>query len=566
MKYSRKEVYIILIFSVMTFTLIRCADMTEEGLLTDAGSYIGDYGSSYNDVSGQYVYDYGNPSNDTGTSRDSGYVEPEKPNPYAAVPPITSQKYLYILNPSNNSIAVIEPETLKVFSVQIDFSPKNLLVIPNTDYAIILAENASRLAMLSINGETAQTISFSLGQQYNDISVSPDGKYIIAYFSELLRKNNEIYPGEGRINLINTEDISSLINDPNKKIYKEIDVGKRITNIFYSTERNTAYIVCKERIYILRFDDPFNEKGENEYIDIDTDFTTDVSKRIAYSVQNADYIVFKYITGQSIFVVSTKDDLYKKMNFEGAITDIKFTKAMDKIIVSFRDIGKVKIIPLPDGILDESKIRDIDLGEFMAGSVEICENDKYKKAILYTNVYYREEIAILDLNDYTYEKMGHKEELDKAINFIICAPDGNNAVMIHKKGIDPAETDQTEININNQEGFSVFGILKKKINTQLLTTTQPKSVTFLDDSSYAMVTSTNSSINDFRAYMIDLSKPIINDTFIQFYSDIIFTGSIPQKNIFYVLQKHPVGRISFIFMPSMTMKTITGFELNSLIE
>ncbi|MGC8926641.1 MAG: YncE family protein [Myxococcota bacterium] len=556
---------IFFLFPILSlFILFRCGADMGMTYLEDGGFGLSDYGSSYRDAQSQYdtgyTYDYGN------ISKDTGYVEPEKPNPYAAVPPITSQKYLYILNPSNNSIAVIEPETLKVFSIKIDFSPKNLLVIPNTDYAIVLAENASRLAMLSIEGETARTISFSLGQAYNDISVSPDGKYIIAFFNEQLRKNNEVYPGEGRINLINASDISLLINDPNKKIYKEIGVGRRITNIFYSTEQNTAYIVCKERIYILRFDDPFNERGEKEFIDIDPDFTSNVNTRFAYYVPNTNYIILKYITGNSIFIASTDGNLTKKIDFEGAITDLKFTKDMTKIIISFRDIGKIKIIPVPDGIIDISQIKEIDLGNFMAGSVELCENETYKKAILYTNVYYREEIAILNLEDYTYEKIDHKNGLNKAINYIVCAPDGNTAIIIHKKGNDPDEDDPVEINNNNQEGFSVFGLKREILNTELLSTTQPKSVSFLYDSNYAMITATNATINDYKAYMVDLSKPIIKDDKIQFFSDIIYTGSIPQKDIFYVLQKHPVGRISFIFMPSMTMKTITGFELNSLVQ
>ncbi|MCX7959148.1 MAG: hypothetical protein N3B13_08885, partial [Deltaproteobacteria bacterium] len=330
--------------------------------------------------------------------------------------------------------------------------------------------------------------------------------------------------------------------------------------------RDRAYIVSKERIYILRFDDPLNEQGNQEFIDIDSEFTENVRNRLAQSMQNSDYIVLRYTTGQSLLIVSTSDLKTYKISFEGVITDIKFTKNMDRIVISFRDIGKVKIVPIPEGISDNSKIQEIDLGDFLAGSSEICENQTYKKVILYTNAYYREELMILDLENFSFDRIDHKYELDKAIDFILCSPDGYSAVIIHKKGTDPAETDPTEIAVNNQEGFSVFGILRKKINTQLLLTTQPKTVTFLDDSSYAMITSSNNTTGEFRAYMIDLSKSIINDENIQFFSDIIYTGSIPDKKIFYVLQKHPVGRISFIFMPDKTMRTITGFELNSLIE
>ncbi len=561
MKIQKKVVYIPVLLSLLFF-LIKCG--ADESALYE-NSALTDYGSSYYDSSSGY-YDSGYYYDTGNIIKDSGYIEPEKPNPYAAVPPITSEKYLFILNPSNNSIAVIEPETLKVFSVKVDFSPKNLVVIPGTDYALVLADKASKIAMLSINKESTEILSFPLGQQYNDISVSPDGKYIIAFYNEILRQNNEIYPGEGRINLIKTEDISGLKNNPNEKIYKEIDVGRRITNIFYSLERNTAYIVSKERIYLLRFDDPFNEKGNQEFVNIDGSFTENIRNRLSDSVQNSDYIVLRYTGGKSLLIVSTRDLKTYTIDFEEIITDMKYTKNMDRIILSFRDTGKVKIVPVPDGISDNSQIKEINLGEFLAGSVEICESQTYKKALIYTNAYYREEMMILDLNDYSFEKIDHSYELDKAIDYIVCSPDGYNTVIIHKKGIDPNEDDPTEIAINNQEGFSVFGMLKKQINTQLLLTSQPKTVTFLDDSSYAMITGTNPSISEYRSYIIDLSKSIINDENIQFYSDIVYAGSIPGKNIFYVLQKHPVGRISFIFMPGQTMKTITGFELNSLIE
>ncbi|MCX7943433.1 MAG: hypothetical protein N2746_02860 [Deltaproteobacteria bacterium] len=555
-------VFSIIIFSLL-FLLIRCGDIETDLYLggdislEDARNYSPDT-QVYYDYG--YQYDYGN------IGRDTGYIEPERPNPYAAVPPITSDKYLFLLNPSNNSIAIIEPESLKVFSVKMDFSPKNLIVIPKTDYALVLADKASKIAMLSIDKDTTNILSFPLGQQYNDISVSPDGKYIIAYYNELLRQNNEIYAGEGRINLIKTEDISKLKINPNEKIYKEIDVGRRITNIFYSQERNTAYIVSKERIYFLRLDDPFNELGNQEFININPNYTENVKNRIATYLKNSEYIVLRYLSGQSLLVISTVDLKSYEIRFESVITDMRVAKGMNKIILSFRDVGKIKIIPIPQGIVDNSLIKEVNLGDFLAGSLEICENQEFKKVLIYTNVYYREELMILDLNDYSFEKIDHSYELDKAINFILCSPNGLSAIIIHKKGTDPNEHDPTEIAINNQEGFSVFGLVKKKINTQLLLNTQPKTISFLDNSTYAMVTSSNPSTNEFNAYIVELTKPIINDDNIQFYSDIIYAGSIPGKDIFYVLQKHPVGRISFIFMPSGIMKTITGFELNSLIE
>ncbi|MCW1310084.1 MAG: hypothetical protein QXP04_05300, partial [Candidatus Nanoarchaeia archaeon] len=160
-----QKVLLFLLFTLIFVVLVRCAAGEMNGIeeigrlgkdsssnLTDAPEYQYDSG---------YQYDYGN-------IRDTGYIEPEKTNPYASVPPITSDKYLFILNQVNNSITVIEPETLKVFSIKMDFSPKNLIVIPHTEYAIVLAENASKISMISINDGKAEVFSFQLGQQYND--------------------------------------------------------------------------------------------------------------------------------------------------------------------------------------------------------------------------------------------------------------------------------------------------------------------------------------------------------------------------------------------------------------
>ena len=66
------------------------------------------------------------------------------------------------------------------------------------------------------------------------------------------------------------------------------------------------------------------------------------------------------------------------------------------------------------------------------------------------------------------------------------------------------------------------------------------------------------------ALVIDLGSLLVDA--LPLASTPLFVGAVDEGHLGYVLQRHPLGRITFIAPDTMDVDTVTGFEINGEIE
>ncbi|GAB4297100.1 MAG: hypothetical protein Kow0090_12280 [Myxococcota bacterium] len=135
--------------------------------------------------------------------------------------------------------------------------------------------------------------------------------------------------------------------------------------------------------------------------------------------------------------------------------------------------------------------------------------------------------------------------------------------------LDNIEVDPYEIKVNQSEGYSIFNIEMPFFWLKLL----EKEVTtyaFTPSSNYAgfvisAVSTSGTRVERNILQVAELNSMIVSQD-VQLPSPAVFAGAFPESEMLFVLQEHPLGRITFVNVETTDVRTITGFELNSEIE
>jgi ribosome-binding factor A len=241
-----------------------------------------------------------------------------------------------------------------------------------------------------------------------------------------------------------------------------------------------------------------------------------------------------------------------------AITDVDLSPDGSFALAVARDRSAVIRLPIPAAFTDSSHAGVTRVPNELVGSVEMSPDGRY--AVLYTTAVDQvERITILDLQDEA-AKPRHVQ-LRKSVRAIAISPDSAIAVMIHKKldgdPNDPfADTDTT---IDRSFGYSLVnlatGFVKLEVTpTEIgpFTTVTGHLFVLLSDATNRLVRDVR--VDSFQSQSIRLGSPPLS------------IGAVPGSNKIFVGQDHAEGRITFIDWTNGSVRSVTGFELNSRIR
>jgi hypothetical protein len=159
--------------------------------------------------------------------------------------------------------------------------------------------------------------------------------------------------------------------------------------------------------------------------------------------------------------------------------------------------------------------------------------------------------------------------LSKWIQTIGIAPDGEHAMVIHRPNPGSTVADLYERSVDTQNGYSIVDLRQEFAQLKLTGTVQPKELVFSADGIHAAVTLRDDGARIFRVDAIDLGT-LVADT-LDLASAPEYAGALTSQETeladrIWVTQVHPAGRISFVDLEERSVRTATGYELNSDIE
>ncbi len=242
------------------------------------------------------------------------------------------------------------------------------------------------------------------------------------------------------------------------------------------------------------------------------------------------------------------------------VSDIEVAPDGTFLLAVIRDQDALLRVPIPGGFEDPNDIQRIDLPDVLTGLANIGPSSHY--AVLYTTVDSQNEqrVTILDL---TAQNALQVVNLHKIVHAVTFDPTGNRAFILHEKSAgDPTDPNLTQDEITARSyAYSILD-LASGASMLHLTQSQPGPIAALTDGSMLFVLF-NSSDPPWGVQRVDL---------LGFSVDQVGIGSLPtgigfvqnDEQIF-VSQDHVDGRMTFINWTDLTVKSVTGYELNSSI-
>lgn len=160
--------------------------------------------------------------------------------------PSAGERYVYAANPDNNSVAVIDSQTLAIQSVEAGDRPTFLQSLGGRDAAIVLNVNSDDATIVRTEDGASRTSEVDVVAGSNAIAVAPDGAAAVVYFNVDLRSTGS----SGSF-----QDLSVVLLEEGNDRSVGMTVGFRPRAVYFSDDSKRAFVVTEDGVSILDFDE-----------------------------------------------------------------------------------------------------------------------------------------------------------------------------------------------------------------------------------------------------------------------------------------------------------------------
>jgi hypothetical protein len=491
--------------------------------------------------------------------------------------PQASERFVYAANPKAGTVSIIDAQTQAIQTLQTGDQPTFLRTLAGTDDAIVLNVGSDDATVLRSPATGAQTSTVSVVRGANVIAVAPDGKHAVVYF-------DAAYSTAGN-ETGSFQDVTVLSLDPSGDHAVGMTVGFKPRDVFFAADNGSAYVVTDDGISVLDF-----ARVEKEGTGIARLVTLGPNvdqKGLDVSVTPAGQYALTREPGKSVLrlvdlasgdirsldladvLPATIDDTADAGSATPPaapdVSDLELAPNGKFALAVVRDRSIVLELQVPaafatDVAQSAAAITTFTIEGELVGSATIAP--QADRALLYTTAVDVQRITILPLDGKTAQKT---VALRKTVKAVAIAPDGQTALIIHKKAVgDPNQAGiDPDTQIARSFGYSVLRVPTGDVKLQV-TSTEPQSSTIVPDGSYLFLLFRDDATDVREVQKIEAKSFLVQP--IVLGSPPISLGSVPKSKRLFVNQEHADGRITFIDWDTNATRTVTGFALNSRIR
>lgn len=527
--------------------------------------------------------------------------------------PQAGGRFVYVANPTRDSVAVIDSRSLAIQTVEAGDGPTFLTTVPGRDVALVINVSSHTLTILRTTDAGTTTTSVPVVPGANALAVAPDGRHAIAYLDT---ETAGATLGTGSF-----QDISLVTLDSARDTSVQLSVGFRPIEVLFSADGASGFVVTEDGVSILRFaeitgptiipnvsldelgpiaprdagpdaapdaaaDVPGDVAGDasgdaagDASVDVTPDVTPVVTPDAAPDAPAADVTPIAQVPARDISI--TRDGRYAIARVEGtstlrlidlttraitpyaamgAVTDLDIAPDGSFALAVVRERSEVLRIPIPAGFTAPSTVTRVEAtGEFV-GSVTFAPDGS--RALLYTTALPLERVTLMDLA--APAPALQVIRLRKAVRAVAFSPDSRSALLVHSHspGSPDDATVDLETRIDRSFGYTLLDVGTRFAKLQL-TPTEVGPFAIVTDGSHAFVLLRDDAHQVAQAHRVSLRS---------FAVDTLTLGSPPSSvgvvsgtQRAFIGQEHPEGRITFVDWTSGALQSVTGFELNSRI-
>ena len=174
----------------------------------------------------------------------------------AALPPEQEQKldflapqagahYVYVANPSRNTVSAIHSETLAIKELEPGDSPTYVATVPGQDIALVI--NAGSHTLRIVNGIEMNASPIPIVTKANTIAISPDGLHAVIWFDA-----SQLGTGGSTSATPGSSQEVSVVDVTNKGVVS-MSIGYNPSAVVFSSDSAAAFVVTDDGIFELRF-------------------------------------------------------------------------------------------------------------------------------------------------------------------------------------------------------------------------------------------------------------------------------------------------------------------------
>lgn len=494
-------------------------------------------------------------------------VDPPPPPPeveYEIGAPVSSLRFIYVAMPEDDALAKIDGRTLAVSSLSVGERPEVVATAPNSDTAVVLDSINGTATIVRPTANNDQKLVFATLPNMNQLLVDPSGRYAVAYFD--LTKAIADAGGLDFVDQIGSfQDVTiiSLVLGQEKAV--DLTVGFRPREIEFDAAGTRAYVVTDDGVSVIDLAQA-TESGPAIVppIAIGGDPFADPQTIEVDVVATGEYAVVRESGEANVRILSLAGPTRGQswvIDLPSIPSDLDLAPDGLRAYAVLRESSKLAVIDVPGDGFAPAGTELVDLGGETVGSLVLSRDGT--TGLLFTNAFAAERISVIQLDQAGYPLATHP--LEKTIRHVQLNPAGDKAVIVHARSPgDPQQATTFDEFIDRSFGYSVFDVAQGFAKLQI-TPVDPGMVAFPESArrAYVVLDGGNAVGAIAELQTIELDTGVVRSAKLGSPPDSV--GVLPGAGTAFVAQRHPLGRVSFFDISTGDVRTITGFDLNSLI-
>lgn len=489
-------------------------------------------------------------------------LPPEVEEEHTFLRPAASENFVFALSPDADSLAIIDPVSLSIEAVRLPENPVALQVAPGADRVVIVSHHGRAVSVVDVEAAQTKLKSVSTPRRFPAVSLSPDGKWAVLWTPDGQP------PDAGAEGIVGLVDVTALGAGEAPPV-NELAAGRRHTDVFFRMQgavAKDAVIVGHQELVVIAL----GASPEPVRIPLPAAYAQ-LTGREALSPPGGSIVLMRSLSSADIGVFDVVTRTFSVLSLPGIASDLDLTVDGTHAVAVLRETSQVARFSLPAG--DDIELINVPLpGTDCAANVNPCLvapgqavlTPDGKAAAVFTNARKSEAFGWVDFETGSFQAF---TRLQKLVRTIGISPAGTHAIVLHRPDPGSTVSDTYERDVDRAEGYSVVDLAADVSQLKLTDKVAPLEFVWAPDGKHAAVTLRNDAARAWRVEAINLKTLIVST--LELASAPQFAGPLPGQASdarVWVTQEHSAGRISFVDLAARTVRTATGYELNSEIE
>jgi len=460
----------------------------------------------------------------------------EEEDDFLALQPATTNAYVFVTNPTRNTVTRIAVPSLAVITTDVGSDPS--VVATTQDYTKAIVFNQGSDDITIIDAESLEKITVEVRANFNQMRVSPDGVWAICYHDADAESESS---GGG----VQSYSEVSVVNTDTGEHFPMV-VGFNPREVQFTDDSSLAVVVSDAYLALIDLTDA---EPSPDRIPISEDLIDPPEAEEVLLAPDGTYAFVRQFGATDLTLVDLFTQTVDSIATGDNPTDLDITPDGTQAIAVARGSSELWIYELADPY-GTAAIVDMPESDVF-GSVLMSPDNS--KGLLYSTATGLSRYGVWDRSTDEVTAM----PLEKPVDAIGISPTGGTALIFHDKtnGSDTS----TESPFYNSHALTLVD-LGDFFPTTLKLPAEPTAFAHTHDGE------TGFYIMDGSPYLVglDYSTHIYDE--VKLKSDPVHLGVLPDTRTVFVSQEHDLGRISFYDADAEELTTITGFELNAGIE